>query len=268
MLIRRDHEMVTIFNNQNRGGFAVSTSVEYNARNLLREVIVAADLDQTSLTYASYLFVGRLLSYYGLKIYLDLNEGQFDFIKPMNLLMTLCELVLYVLIYRYNLIFIALGILDYSRKNTQSELISYLINPVKRRTNLLAATLPTLNIADEQTMHSWLWMRLTTFDYGKKFTLRVEYYASILLVVYILLAAHFYLEILFAANQVFRVTPIFVAVFYDVSLALILLMIMINRTSAANLSFKNDIQMLQAIRQSIHYARLNFAQVINPQNSY
>jgi hypothetical protein len=93
-----------------------------------------------------------------------------------------------------------------------------------------------------------MWLRQTTVDYGKKFTLRVQFYTSILLVVYTILAVRFYLEVILSERREFYVTPIVVAVFYDVGVALVLLIVMINITIQCNQSFRRDIRMLSVIR--------------------
>ena len=89
----------------------------YPARSLLQELILTADVASIGISYAKYLFLGRMMIYYGLKIYdaIKLGEGM-ELLRWYNLVIFACELTGYLVIIRYNLTFLALGVLDTSRK--------------------------------------------------------------------------------------------------------------------------------------------------------
>jgi hypothetical protein len=85
------------------------------------------------------------------------------------------------------------------------------------------------------------------------------------MVVYTLIALRFYIQMLKSNNKVFIVTPVLLAVLYDITIALLLLILMINRASEVNLGFTRDAQQLALIRQTLRFVALHFNQVLYSQ---
>ena len=154
-----------------------------------------------------------------------------------------CDLVYGLLIYRLNIFFLLFGLHDFQRKKVMSKIISSLINPDKKRTQPYTKNFGTLNLADSQTIQSWLNIKLCLFDFGKKFSLRVQLYSSFILIINIFLGVRIFLKILFfetkteVDGQVIYLTPTMIGEIYDIVLAIMLLVLMISIGSSANHSF-------------------------------
>ena len=154
----------------------VSVSKSYPARCLLREIVLQTDLVLPGIGYARFLFIGRFVLFYICKVLVDLNDGDPSgsaLLLWYNLVIIVCEIVIFLFVIRINHMFLALGILDFQRKKRIATVLGSLLNPSKNRNEPYAAVFPTLNVADQKTMTSWLNMRLQLFDYGKKQTTRV-----------------------------------------------------------------------------------------------
>ncbi len=117
LILKREEEMVSMLTLRRHQTLEFSVSKSYPARSLLKELILTSDVSSFGIGYAKYLFLGRMIVYYGLKIYDELNLGRgMELLKWYNLVIFACELTVYMVVIRYNLTFLALGVLDTSRK--------------------------------------------------------------------------------------------------------------------------------------------------------
>ena len=99
-------------------------------------------------------------------------------------LMTLFYVLIVILVYGVNFIFIFAGIIDFKRKLFFMKILQSMISVEKDPDFTFATYFPTLNICNFKNLTSWMQLRAACLDLGKKYTYRIFLYCSVFMAFY------------------------------------------------------------------------------------
>ncbi|CDW86982.1 UNKNOWN [Stylonychia lemnae] len=114
-----------------------------------------------------------------------IDEIQFKkYYSPLFWVYTILLFITNFLIYYVNLVFLEIGVIDMKRKKFTMKLMEAILEPNRFKLKKYEKVFPLLNYFDPQTLLSWMDMRIMILDVGRRFTIRIELYASVYLIVY------------------------------------------------------------------------------------
>jgi hypothetical protein len=165
-------------------------------------------------------------------------EKEGNFFVWNEVLFFVAETIFFMIIYRYNMFFVFLGLGDFSRRLTATLIVGSLICPIKDRQYPFLEAFPTVDLADGRTLHSWLNLRLAVTDFGKKYTTRVQLYSTIFFLMYACIALFFAVALI--STGVALVSPQRVIILFDLAIIMFLLLNIFRQGSLINKRFSRD----------------------------
>ena len=146
-------------------------------------------------------------------------------------------LVFYLFIYRWNMLFLNIGVIDFKRKLFYMKILQSMISVEKDDKFAFSTHFPTLNITWVKNLGSWVWLRQAWMDLGKKYTIRIHMYLSVFLGFYLLFLT-FMLLVFFDVLQYELPLTLYITGMYDILLSLFIIFCTIKAGADVNEYFE------------------------------
>lgn len=231
----------------------------YKGEPILREMGLLESTTNSSFSPLVVIVVIRLI----LPTLANLIEN--DFKIPLNWYeysIILLEAIIIILIYGVNLTFMYAGIIDFRRKHFFMKILNNMIAPDKDKEFIFSSYFPTLNILSIKNLNSWLLLRESALDLGKKYTQRIFVYCSVFMFFYLSL----FLVIVLSLLGIFRYDfsyGFYITGIYDVLIVLGIMLQIIRTGAKVNKYFDKHKKNILWLKKQVWKAKNNYSLVIS-----
>ncbi|CAI2386762.1 unnamed protein product [Moneuplotes crassus] len=162
----------------------LKTKKIYKGEPILREMGLLESSINNSFLPIYFIVIVRLI----LPTLSSLIEHDFKFpFEWYEYILILLEGVLILVVYGANLSFMFAGIIDFKRKLFFMKILNSLISFEKDKKFVFSSYFPTLNVCSINNLSSWLVLRESCLDLGRKYTQRIFIYCSVFMFFYLTL---------------------------------------------------------------------------------
>lgn len=242
----------------NRRDIVQNRYEDYKGEAVLREIALLETALVQKLWMISIIVIIRICTQIGVQLWQSRTIGWYWY----ESILTLAYIIVTLFLYGVNFLFVFAGIIDFKRKLFFMKVCQSMISPEKDEDFMFATFFPTINVCCTKNLASWMTLRRSLLDLGKKYTYRIFLYCSVFLAFYLTFFI-FLMLTLFGLLKYQIPLVVYITGTYDVVMILGVILIMIRTGAKVNSYYDIHIGTLMKLKRTLWDAKNNFGNVVS-----